>query len=81
MAARTPQTERANAVRMVAADDFARSIVNMLNDIEKINNYKFESLHSRCVALNYMEIPTRRGGEWTKTQISRVLKRVAKLDV
>jgi len=74
------QTTSANAARKAKADKFALSVVAKLNEIENIKDYTFMSLRDRCIALNYLSIPTQRGGEWTKTQISRVLKRVKKLE-
>jgi len=70
--------EKANAERKINAQNFALKIIAKLNEIEKINDYKFQSLNSRCVALNYMGVKTRRGGRWQKTQIARILKHAAK---
>jgi len=72
------KTEKANYARNLNADEFARKIIKILDDIENINNYKFKSLSDRCFALNTMKIKTRRGGSWQKTQISRILKRTTK---
>jgi len=65
--------EKANAERKINAQNFALKIIAKLNEIEKINDYKFQSLNDRCLALNYMKIKTRRGGRWSKTQMSRIL--------
>lgn len=80
MTSENKQTANANKARTASADKFAMEIVTKLNEIEQINNYKFVTLHDRCVALNHIGITTQKGGEWTKTQISRVLKRIEKTD-
>lgn len=73
------RTAKANASRISKADTFALKIVAMLDEVEGINDYTFRSLRDRCVALNCMQVETRRGGEWTKTQMSRILRRVDRL--
>jgi len=73
---RNTDTAAANQKRSQNADEFAESIRDELNKIERVNNYKFQSLSDRVLALNHLNIKTRRGGDWTKTQLSRVLKRL-----
>lgn len=73
------KTKKANSVRSKNADDFAEKIIGVLDKVESENGYKFKSLNDRIVALNYLGVGTSRGGKWTKTQMSRVLKRYKKL--
>jgi len=65
-----------NEKRSQNADEFAQYIIDELNRIEQEHGYQFQSLNDRVVALNHLGITTRRGGEWTKTQMSRILNRV-----
>jgi len=73
------RTEKANIQRCKNADEFALSVIEKLNDIENETGYCFKSLRDRCVALNHLGITPLRGGKWTKTQMSRTLKRVCVL--
>jgi len=73
------QTKKANEQRVENADAFALLVVKKLKNIENEYGYVFQSLNDRCVALNHLGFMTTRGSEWTKTQISRVLKRAENL--
>jgi len=70
------QTDNANKARVSNADAFALLVIDRLNEIELAHDYTFKSLSDRCLALNHVGFTTAKGGEWTKTQMSRVLKRV-----
>ena len=69
------QTSKANQVRTDKANDYALLVVDELNRIEGLAGYRFKSLSDRKLALNHVGFTTKKGGEWSKTQISRVLKR------
>ena len=73
------QTDSANKERADKANKFALLVVNKLNDIEQEHDYIFKSLNDRCVALNHLGFTTAKGGKWTKTQMSRILKRATSL--
>jgi len=60
---------------MDKADEFAIEIFERLRKIEKIRGRDYESLQARCDHLNMNGIFTIRNKRWTKTQMSRVLKR------
>jgi hypothetical protein len=77
---RNTDTSKANEKRKQQADVFAQEIIRQLDAIERDFGYTFQSLRDRVVALNHVGVKTRRGGKWTKTAMSRVLKRVEVID-
>ena len=76
---RNTDTSSAIKKNIESADVFAKDIVSRLDDFEDKNKYigfEFESLSHRADHLNDKGVKTRRGKKWTKSAISRVLKRV-----
>jgi hypothetical protein len=51
-------------------------IVGELDKIQSDNNYEFQGLNDRVVALNHMGIKTKRGCEWSNNSVKRILERV-----
>ena len=69
------QTSNANKARTGKADEFSLLVVEKLREIEKVRGRKFVSLQSRCDVLNRNGFLTCRNKRWSKTQMSRVLRR------
>ena len=76
---RNTDTSAANKKRTQIADEFALEIVDKLDQIEKINGFKFEKLLDRAIALNHLAVKTSRGKNWSKASVFRILKRVENL--
>ena len=72
---RKKQTSKANQARTDKANAYALLVVDELNRIEGLAGYRFKSLSDRKLALYSVGFKTVRGRKWSKTQISRVLKR------
>jgi hypothetical protein len=73
---RNTDTSNANSQRVKNADEFALMIVGELDKIQSDNNYEFQGLNDRVVALNHMGIKTKRGCEWSNNSVKRILERV-----
>mgnify|MGYP003973361137 CR=1 FL=1 len=73
---RNLDTSNANLKRAKNADEFALMIVGELDKIQSDNNYEFQGLNDRVVALNHMGIKTKRGCEWSNNSVKRILERV-----
>jgi hypothetical protein len=79
---RNQDTGAANRKRTLHADVFAREIAELLHNrvIPAISNEGEEISRKKMAGyLKAMDSPTRRGGEWTTTQVSRIFQRLQKL--
>jgi len=65
------RTADANRVAVAQADEFADKIKNILMGIKIAGTYQ-----AMADELNYMKIPTRRGGKWHPTTVKNLLARL-----
>jgi len=66
---------KAEKVRVADADEFARNLAPMIQEIQKTET-SLRGIARQLVARN---VPTRRGGIWTPVQVTELLKRLDRL--